>query len=59
MKSEMKMPQDRDREVKCQTNSRETRLSQVTAPDWLQLMIEIWNLLIEMQRPSEKANPSL
>ena len=30
MKSEMKIPRDRDREVKCQQNSRETRLSQVT-----------------------------
>ena len=30
MKSEMKMPRDRDREVKLEKNSRETRLSQVT-----------------------------
>ena len=34
MKSEMKMPRDRDREVKCQQNSRETRLSQVTETNY-------------------------
>ena len=31
MKSEMKMPRDRDQEVKFQKKSSETRLSQVTA----------------------------